>query len=139
MTRKEYALYFAWLVATVAMLGSLYFSEIKGYIPCELCWYQRIAMYPLAIMLGVAAYRGDLNIQRYALPLASIGLFISIFHYLEQKVPGFATIRPCKQGIPCNFDYIDWLGFITIPFLAGVAFILIIAALLFIRSQKEVE
>ncbi|MGO4543081.1 disulfide oxidoreductase [Paenibacillus sp. 2TAB19] len=133
---QPYLLYFAWMVSLIATLGSLYFSEVKGYIPCELCWYQRIFMYPLSILLGIAAYKGDRTIKKYVLPLSIIGGIISIYHYSIQKIPGFHEIKPCTNGVPCNVDYIDWLGFITIPFLAGTAFILIIAFLLFVGDKE---
>lgn len=130
-------LYVAWLVSVVATLGSLYFSEIRGFIPCELCWYQRILMYPLALILGIGTFQSDYSVKRVVLPMASIGWFISLFHYLEQKVPGFAEIKPCVQGVPCTTEYINWLGFITIPFLAFTAFTIIIIMMLFIKNSKQ--
>ncbi|MFC5471232.1 disulfide oxidoreductase [Cohnella suwonensis] len=135
---QPYLLYFAWVVSVIATLGSLYFSEIRGYVPCELCWYQRIFMYPLSILLGIAAYRGETSIKKYVLPLSIIGSTISIYHYMLQKIPGFHEIKPCTNGVPCNVDYMDWLGFITIPLLALIAFVLIIVFLLFVR-QHETE
>ncbi|WP_106496753.1 disulfide oxidoreductase [Lentibacillus sp. Marseille-P4043] len=134
---KQYSLYFAWIVSIVATLGSLYFSEIRGFVPCELCWYQRILMYPLALILGIGTFQNDHSVKKYVLPLASIGWFISLFHYLEQKVPGFAKIKPCANGVPCSSEYINWLGFMTIPFLAFIAFTLIIVLMLFIKSPKK--
>jgi disulfide bond formation protein DsbB len=122
---RGYALYMAWLVALVATGGSLYFSEVAGFIPCELCWYQRILMYPLAVILGIASYRDDRSVVPYVLPLTAGGAALSAFHYLLQKVPGMAALSPCREGIPCSGQYINWLGFITIPFLAFVAFVLI--------------
>ena len=76
-------LYLAWVVALVATLGSLYLSEVRGYQPCILCWYQRIAMYPLSLLLGIAAFRDDLDIRRYAMPLAGIGLLTSLYQNAE--------------------------------------------------------
>ena len=128
-------LYTAWVVSVIATLGSLYFSDIKGYIPCELCWVQRIFMYPIAIILGIAAFHNDVKVLKYVLPLSIIGGTISIYHYLVQKVPGFASIKPCVSGVPCNAEYINWVGFITIPFLALTAFTLI-TILLFILRKK---
>lgn len=128
--RSALFLYFAWFVAVIATLGSLYFSEIRLFLPCELCWYQRIAMYPLAIILGIAAYTNDLKITKYVLPLSIIGGMISFYHYLLEKVPGFASVKPCSQGIPCDVQWINWFGFVTIPFLALTAFILITVFLL---------
>lgn len=120
---RRYALYFAWLVAIVATGGSLYFSEIAGFVPCTLCWVQRIFMYPLVILLGIACYREDRKIAVYVIPLTVLGGTVSIYHYMEQKVGGLPT--PCAVGVPCNVEYINWFGFITIPFLALIAFLLI--------------
>jgi disulfide bond formation protein DsbB len=123
---REYGLYLAWIVAVVATAGSLYFSEVRLFVPCTLCWYQRILMYPLVILLGIASYRQDKGIIPYALPLSIFGGGIALFHYLEQKVPGFGAPNLCRAGgVPCSGEYINWLGFITIPFLALTAFILI--------------
>ncbi|MGN7454195.1 disulfide oxidoreductase [Paenibacillus pasadenensis] len=130
---RQYTLYMAWMVAVVATLGSLYFSEIRGFIPCELCWYQRILMYPLSLILGIAAFYDEYKIKKYVLPLSIMGIFVSSFHYMEQKIPGFAAIKPCTQGVPCNVQYINWFGFVTIPFLALSGFILITLILLIKR------
>jgi disulfide bond formation protein DsbB len=82
-------------------------------------------MYPLAVMLGIALYKNDRGIIPYARTLSVIGFSISLVHYLEQKVPGMHLMLPCTAGVPCNGQYINWLGFITIPFLALIAFLLI--------------
>lgn len=122
---QNYALYAAWIVSVVATLGSLYFSQIRGFVPCELCWIQRIFMYPLSIILGIAAFYNEVLLKKYVLPLSLIGGLISLYHYLIQKVPGFAEVKPCVQGVPCNVQYINWFDFVTIPFLALTAFTLI--------------
>lgn len=122
---RGYGLYLAWLVALIATGGSLYFSEVRGFVPCVLCWYQRILMYPQVILLGMASYRQDLRAAVYVLPLAVLGVGVAAFHYLEQKIPGFGAPELCRQGVPCNLEYINWLGFITIPFLSLIAFTLI--------------
>lgn len=132
---RRNVLYLAWLVAVVATLGSLYFSEIKGFIPCELCWYQRILMYPLSLLLGIAAFYDEHSIKKYVLPLSILGMLVSSFHYMEQKIPGFAAIKPCMQGVPCSAQYINWFGFVTIPFLALTAFTLITVLLLVFRRK----
>ncbi len=137
LSSYRFFLYLAWLISVIATLGSLYFSEVRQFIPCELCWYQRIAMYPLSIILGIAAYYGELKIKKYALPISSIGGAISLYHYLIQKVPSFAPVTPCTSGVPCNVQYINWLGFITIPFLALTAFSLITALLLLIKTKDN--
>lgn len=136
MIRRN-VLYFAWLVAVIATLGSLYFSEIRGFIPCELCWYQRILMYPLSVILGIAAFYDEHAIRKYVLPLSIIGMLVSAFHYMEQKIPGFAAIKPCTKGVPCSAQYINWWGFVTIPFLAFTAFTIITILLLVFRERER--
>ncbi|MCM3668974.1 disulfide oxidoreductase [Mesobacillus maritimus] len=130
-------LYLAWIVSIVATLGSLYFSEIAGFIPCELCWYQRILMYPLVLLLGIATFQNDLNIKKYVLPFGLIGWLVSLNHYMVQKVPGFAEIKPCVNGVPCSAQYINWFGFITIPFLAFTAFTLIIILMILLTKPNK--
>lgn len=136
---RDYGIYIAWLVSLVATGGSLYLSEVLLYEPCKLCWFQRIFMYPQVILLGIAAYRNDRSIIRYVLPLSIVGGSISLYHYAEQKIPALANLLPCKVGIPCNFDYINWFGFITIPFMALTAFILITLCLLAARKDNSGE
>lgn len=134
--RSQLYLYLAWVISMIATFGSLYFSEIRGFIPCELCWYQRILMYPLVFVLGIGAFYQDHKVKRIALPMAVIGWCISFYHYLVQMVPGFAEIKPCANGVPCNAKYIDWLGFITIPFLALTAFTIIIILMFMVKLKK---
>ncbi|GIO13357.1 disulfide bond formation protein C [Cohnella xylanilytica] len=134
---RNYGLYFAWVVSLVATGGSLFLSEVMRYIPCDLCWFQRIFMYPLVLLLGRAALRDDRGMAGYALPLGVIGGLFSLYHYMEQMVPGMARIVPCRSGVPCNEDYLDWFGFITIPLLALIAFVLITVFLLFVRKAEK--
>jgi len=136
---REYGLVLAWIVSLAATGGSLFLSEIMGFIPCNLCWFQRIFMYPLVILLGRAAYKNDRNIVGYALPLSVIGGLISLYHYGEQKIPGLAKIAPCTTGVPCNTDYLDWWGVVTIPFMALIAFILITVLLVFAKRGTPEE
>lgn len=135
--KTEILLYSAWFVSLVAMLGSLYFSEVQGFIPCELCWYQRIAMYPLVLILGIATFTNDTKASRYVLPLSLLGGSISVLHYLEQKIPGFGGFKPCVNGVPCSSEYINWAGFITIPFLALIAFVLITVTMLLLAFRES--
>lgn len=135
--KKVWVIYFAWLVSVVATLGSLYFSEIKGFIPCDLCWFQRIFMYPLVVILGIGTFQSDISVKKFVLPLSIVGGLISIFHYLEQKVPGFGGIRPCVSGVPCSAEYINWFGFVTIPFLALTAFTLITISMIYLFLKKS--
>ncbi|WMT40018.1 disulfide oxidoreductase [Paenibacillus sp. D2_2] len=137
---RNYGIYFAWIVSMVATAGSLYLSEVLHFEPCRLCWFQRIFMYPQVILLGIAAYRNDRNVIPYILPLSFIGGSISVYHYAEQKIPALAKALPCKVGIPCDFDYLNWFGFLTIPLMCLIAFILIIVFLLAVRkSDKKVQ
>ncbi|WP_337868378.1 disulfide bond formation protein B [Meiothermus sp.] len=131
--RNALLLAFAWLVALAATLGSLYYSEVRNFIPCTLCWYQRIAMYPLVFMLGIATWRNDPHIRPYALTLSLLGLFWSSYHLLEQWVPGVAP-SVCKGPIPCNVEYVP--GF-PIPLQAGIAFLLISIALFWVRPTQR--
>lgn len=131
---QAYRLYLAWVISMIALCGSLYFSEVMRFEPCKLCWFQRICMYPLAILLGMGAYRDDQGIVMYARVLSIIGMCISLFHYLQQKVPGMQNVLPCTTGVPCSGQYINWLGFITIPLLAFISFSLI-TLLLTIREE----
>jgi disulfide bond formation protein DsbB len=122
--------YAAWVVAIVATAGSLYFSEVRLFVPCALCWWQRIFMYPLVAVLAVAVFSRDERAWRYGLPLALAGVLTAWYHYLIQRVPGLAAPGVCRGGVPCTAQYIEWFGFVTIPFLAGVAFTIITALLL---------
>ncbi|MCP8968149.1 disulfide oxidoreductase [Ectobacillus ponti] len=124
-TKKEYTLFTAWAAALTATLGSLYLSEVMKYEPCTLCWYQRILMYPLVIVLGVALFRKDYRIYVYSLPLAGIGACISLYHYAMQKIPALSQSGLACGRIPCTGDYLNWFHFITIPLLALLAFLLI--------------
>lgn len=138
MVRKENYLLAAWGVALIATLGSLYFSEVMKFIPCELCWYQRIFMYPQVFLLAMALVRKEFMIARYTLMLSVIGGTISSYHYLIQKVTFFRDTAPSCGIVPCTGDYLNWLGFITIPLLALIAFIFIgIISYQVIRMEKE--
>ena len=107
-------------VALFAMGGSLYFSEVANYTPCPLCWYQRIAMYPLVIVLGLAALRRDRGAAVYGLVLSVLGAGIALYHYQLEWFPDQAAI--CKQGSLCHVIWFRALGFATIPYLSFVAF-----------------
>ncbi len=138
VNQGELLLFISWMVAVIATAGSLFFSEVIGFIPCELCWYQRIFMYPLVIVLGIAIIKKDTNQALYALILSSIGACISLYHYLLQKVPALSTIDSCGI-IPCSGQYINWLGFITIPFLALISFLFIIIISMIIMKMSKRE
>lgn len=124
---KENVLYIAWLQAVLAMAGSLYFSEILQYPPCVLCWYQRIAMYPLVAIILIGIIKKDKNVAWYILPLGIAGFIISIFHNLiyYKIIPD--TLAPCVNGVSCTTKFIEFFGFVTIPFLSAISFIVVIA------------
>ena len=137
----NYGYHLAWVPALVAMFGSLYFSEVKGFIPCTLCWYQRILMYPLSVIILVGIIKQDEFLPTYVLPFSIVGIGVSSYHYLLQTgVLSDATT--CSTGIPCSLRYINWGGFITIPFLALTAFVMItiiMAATKWAYKQVEFE
>jgi len=125
---RGYGLWIAWLMALAATLGSLYYSEVAGFTPCEYCWYQRIAMYPLAIILGIAALRRDHGIRRYVMPLALIGGLISAYHYTIQQFPDLGA-GSCNVLVPCTAAWVWKFDFVSIPFMALVSFGVIVTAL----------
>lgn len=136
---RENILFIAWAASIIAMFGSLFFSEIKHYEPCTLCWYQRIIMYPFTILIGIALIKKDYWISFYTMILSGIGIAISTYHYLLQKVPLLSDHAASCGRIPCTGQYINWFGFITIPFLALTAFIIIfICSYLIWKKSKEV-
>jgi len=126
------------LISLSAMLGSLYFSEILGLAPCELCWYQRILMYPIVLLSGVALYRKSKEVVFYALPLSVIGIFISGYQYALQMMPKANEISgPCSAtGPACSGIYLQYFGFITIPFMSMLAFV-VISVLLYISIRID--
>jgi disulfide bond formation protein DsbB len=111
----------ALVVAATAMGGSLYYSESVGLIPCELCWYQRIAMYPLVALFGVALWRRDSTVWRFASPLVGVGFLIASYHYLIQRFPSLEA-GACSVTVPCSSAYFFRFGFISIPYMAMSAF-----------------
>jgi disulfide bond formation protein DsbB len=126
----------AWVVAMLATVGSLYFSEIAHYDPCRLCWYQRIAMYPLVVILGIAAFRRDDGIRIYGRALAAIGAVIATYHLALEWIPSLDT-GACGLGTPCTLVWFRALGFVSLPFLALSAFLLIFT-LLSVRAPEAV-
>ncbi len=112
-------------VAAIATAGSLNYSEHIGYTPCEYCWYQRIAMYPLVVLFGVALVVKDEKVWRYTMPISLIGAGISIYHYQLQRWPDQGS--SCDAAAPCTFQWVDEFGFVSIPFMALCGFVLIAA------------
>jgi disulfide bond formation protein DsbB len=127
----------AWSLAAIATAGSLYYSEVADFVPCRLCWFQRIAMYPLVAILLIAAIRRDVRGGvLYALPFPIVGAAISAYHIYIEYHPE-AESQSCKAGVPCSFKWIEELGYVTLPVLAISAFGGIIALLLFALSRRN--
>jgi disulfide bond formation protein DsbB len=122
------ALPLAWLVAAGSMAGSLWFSEVANYAPCKLCWYQRIAMYPLAVILLVAMVRRDRSVAWYAVPLAAMGAVISAWHKLIEWKPSIDT-GGCAVDVPCTVPWFIKFGFVTLAAMAFFGFVSIIVLL----------
>lgn len=129
--------YAAWIIALIATVGSLFFSEVMQLPPCVLCWYQRIAMYPLVLVVGAGILMRDgRRMKYYALPLALVGLAISIYHNLLYYGILPESITPCMQGVSCTSRQIEWLGFITIPLMALTAFVAVSLCLWLYKTEK---
>jgi disulfide bond formation protein DsbB len=120
------ALWIAFLVAATATAGSLYFSEVANFEPCRLCWYQRIAMYPLSLILLVAALRRDRAVRWYVGPLAACGAVISTYHYLVEWHPRLEGGGVCELIAPCTFIWFREFGFVTLAFMALCGFLTIL-------------
>ncbi|EGW37651.1 disulfide oxidoreductase [Desulfosporosinus sp. OT] len=133
---KRVSLYLAWLISIIATCSSLYFSEVFGWEPCKICWYQRIAMYPLVGLLGIAFYRNDRNIAIYAIPLSLSGGAVSLINYLAQKSNKPFLNLFCTDT-NCIKEYFNFFGFITLPLLAFLVFISISTLLWFLYYQND--
>jgi disulfide bond formation protein DsbB len=126
----------AFVVALVSTLGSLWLSEGANFVPCRLCWYQRIAMYPMAVILGIAAFRHDVKVRIYALPVVLIGASISVWHILIERFPSLESSTSCDPANPCSLIWTERFGYLTIPTMALSAFVLI-ATLLLLSKETD--
>ena len=131
--------YVCWAIAMISTLGSLFFSEIMKFPPCVLCWYQRIAMYPLAIIFLIGSFQGVRVTLSLATPFAIIGWFIALYHNLLHYEIVPETASPCLQGVSCATVYINWFGFLTIPLLSFMAFSLILLGLFLMKRSNKSE
>ncbi len=127
----------AWLVAAMSTASALFLSEVMEYTPCLLCWYQRIFMFPLVLVLAIGLFPFDARVVRYALPLAIGGWLVGVYHVLLMVgyIPKSAV--PCAQGVPCAQAQVTWFGFVTIPLLSVAAFSLITVFLLVLRNRSS--
>ncbi|NOT47111.1 MAG: disulfide bond formation protein B [Acidobacteria bacterium] len=130
--------YVAWVTALVGMAGSLFFSEVMDLPPCVLCWYQRIAMYPLVLIIGIGILTNDTRWKVYALPLALIGLALAVYHNLVYYGIVPESLTPCTQGVSCSQRQIEWFGIVTIPLMGLVSFLLISLMIAIYKPEKEV-
>lgn len=125
----------AWLVALVATLGSLYLSEGADLPPCRLCWFQRIAMYPLVVVLGLGWLRRDTGARLTGAVLALLGLLVNLWHVAIELRPSLEG-SSCDPTNPCSLRWVEVWGFWTIPRMATAAFSLVLLALVLDRSPK---
>ena len=132
----ELAAVLCWLVAAVATLGSLYYSEIAHFVPCRLCWYQRICMYPLVAILAVGILRRDPQSRWYAAPFVVVGAPLALYHWLVERVDLFARTSSCTFEAPCAVPWFEELGYVTLAFMAMSAFVLI-GTLLLVEAGSE--
>lgn len=134
---QENVLLLIWTQSLLAVFGSLFYSEVMGYIPCELCWYQRILMYPLVIIYGIGLLRKDVKMTFPGLVLSGIGVLVATYHYGVQKITLFQKTAGFCGEVPCTLQYVNYFGFITIPFLSLLAFIVIFVSHLFIIKKSK--
>ncbi len=127
---------FSVVLAIAATLASLYLSEIGDLVPCRWCWIQRAAMYPLALVLLIAWLTRDHLVRRYAIPISLLGLAASTWHYLLQQVPSLSDSQSCSLTTPCSVTYIEKFGFVSVPWMAGSVFLLILLLLAGFRSHE---
>jgi disulfide bond formation protein DsbB len=125
MDKRWVLIFAAWFTVTLATLGALFMSEVMGFAPCVLCWWQRIFMFPLVLILALGLFPFDAKVLRYAMPLAGIGLAVAAFHVLLTLGIIPEALAPCRQGIPCKTIQVEWFGFVTIPLLSFAAFLAI--------------
>lgn len=133
---KNWAILFsAWILVTVSTLGSLFFSYIMEFAPCVLCWYQRICLFPLVIILATGLFPLDKRVIEYSLPLAIAGWITAFYHNLLYSGIIPQDLQPCSKGVSCTEKYIDLFGFLTIPMLSLISFSIIITLLILLKRR----
>ena len=128
----------ALVMAVIATLGSLYYSEVAGFLPCEYCWYQRIAMYPLVVILGIAVVKGHRLVRSYALGLAIPGAALAAYHFAIERFPSL-QVGECNISIPCTVAWFRKFGLVTIPFMSFVCFAVIITVMLLDKAVPRAD
>ena len=130
-------LFLCWLLASVSTMGSIFFSHVMAFAPCVLCWYQRICLFPLVIILAAGLFPFDKSVVKYALPLAIAGWLTAFYHNLLYAGIIPESIQPCSQGVSCTEEYIDLFGFLTIPMLSLLSFSTIIILLIILKRRMS--
>ena len=130
-------LFLCWLLVTVSAMGSLFFSYIMEFAPCVLCWYQRIFLFPLVLILATGLFPFDKNVVKYALPLAIAGWLTAAYHNLlyGEIIP--QSLQPCSQGVSCTEEYIDLFGFLSIPMLSLLSFSTVVTLLIILYRRTS--
>ncbi len=124
-----------WMISSISVLGSLFFSEIMDFPPCVLCWYQRICIFPLVLIFTVRLFSFDKSVVKYSLPLALVGWSIALYHNLLYSGIIPENLQPCSQGVSCSEVYIDLFGFLSIPMLSLLSFSAIVVLLLVLKRR----
>ena len=130
-------LFLCWLLVSVSITISLFFSHVLEFEPCVLCWYQRICLFPLVLILGAGLFPFDKSVIKYALPLAIAGGLTAFYHTLLYAGIIPENIQPCSKGVSCTEKYIELFGFVSIPMLSFFAFATIVALLLFLKRRTS--
>ncbi len=130
-------LFAAWVIVSVSTLGSLFFSHVMEFAPCVLCWYQRIFLFPLVIILATGLFPFDNRVVKYSLPLAIAGFLTAAYHNLLYSGIIPQDLQPCSQGVSCTEKYIDLFGFLTIPMLSLMSFTAIITLLFLLKRRTS--
>lgn len=128
--------FLCFLIASIATLGSLFFSEIMHFVPCSMCWYQRIFMYPLVYIFLINLLYPDDKLFKYAFGLVLIGLSLSIYHNLLMFGIIPESLVPCVSGVPCSTKYINWFGFINIPLLSLLSYLILFILLMSLKKDN---
>jgi disulfide bond formation protein DsbB len=136
---RDFLLYAAWVIALLATAGSLFFSEVMGLPPCVLCWYQRVAMYPLVLIIATGIVKRDGRMRAYALPLCLAGLAVAVYHNLLYYGVIPESLTPCSEGASCTERQIEWFGFVTIPLMGLASFAAVALCLILYRPETAEE
>lgn len=135
MDRRKLYLQLLFFTSLAATLGSLYFSELRQYVPCEFCWYQRILMYPIVLISLIGIVRNDFGSRYYIRALSILGVIMAGYHYALQKISILGEGMAACEGVSCTVQYINWGGFITIPLLSFTAFTIILILTFLIKKD----